>query len=186
MYVPNSRAFRFGYPKHSGPAIVMTAKDTNPERIAAAITIMQAAGEGFRAPLFRAVLHDEIALAVVCQGQTAPLEQLDQTRRPAVVVFTDDDDATRLGPDGWPGSARIMRWAKNAMVHGSGGQPEHYAFAVVGAVATGRLVLVETSSSQVEPWVRTANRFIPLGRILCIKPIGGGVHPVPMPTETMQ
>ncbi len=186
MHVPNFQAFQFGYPKHTGPAHVLTARCTNAERIAAAITIMEAAGEDFRTPLFRAVLHDEIALTVMCHGQTAPLDQLDQTRRPAILLLTDDDDTTRLGPDGWPSSARIMRWGRSAILHGSGGQPEHYGAAVVGAVVSSRLVLIETSSAQLAPWIKAAARFMPLGRILCIKPTGGGVHPVPMPTETMQ
>jgi len=114
------------------------------------------------------------------------LGRLDKTSRPAVLIVSDDDDHTRLGPDGWACAARVMRWGGAALIHGSGGQAEHYAMAVQGALTARRLVLVETSSWRVDAWAEAALRFMPPHRVLQIRPRPGEVHPVLPMSGTVQ
>lgn len=164
-----------------GPAHVICARTASPANVARAIAMMEAIGEQFRIPLFRAVPRGEIALTVLGTGQAPPLSRLDRTGFPGLVVLTDDDDTTRLGPDGWRYAARILRWARGVMLHGTGGQPEHYQMAVEGAQRCGRLVLVETCSTQIDAWAALALRTLAPGRILKIQPPAGGIHPVAVP-----
>ena len=170
----------------SGPAHVLSAKTTTPVGIARGIALLETIGEQFRIPLLRALQHDLIALAVLSTGQAPPLAKLDRTQRPAVVVLVDDDDATRLGPSGWHYAARVMRWARGALLHGTGGQPEHYDLAILAAQQVRHLVLVETSSSQLDAWRALALRSIPPKHIVQIEPPNGGVHPEPMSRDAMQ
>ena len=72
------------------------------------------------------------------------------------------------------------------MIHGSGGKREHYELAVQGARGSGRLLLVETSSAQIKPWLRAATRFLPPARVLVIAPPNGEAHPAPMPKGAVQ
>ena len=164
-----------------GPAHVICKKTASPANVARAINLLEMLNEQFRAPLFRAVPLGQIALTVLGTGQAPPLSRLDKTGFPGVIVLTDDDDTTRLGPDGWRYGARILRWARGAMLHGSGGQPEHYQMAVEGAQRCGRLVLVETCSTQIDAWTALALRTLAPGRILKIQPPAGGIHPVAVP-----
>lgn len=171
--------------RQDGPAHVLCARTTNPANVARAIAMMETAREGFRADLLRSMSSGDVALTVLGTGQTPPLSKLNHTQLPAIVLLTDDDDATRLGPDGWPHAARILRWARGAMLHGTGGQPGHYKLAVLGALQHRRLVLVETSSAQLGAWATMAFRTIAPGRILVLQPPDGGVHPVPVPRDQL-
>ena len=148
--------------------------------------LLETVGEQFRTPLLRALQHDLIALTVLGTGQAPPLAKLDHTQRPAVVVLVDDDDATRVGPNGWRYAARVMRWARGAFLHGTGGTPQHYELAVLVAQQVRHLVLVETSSNQLDAWQALALRSIPPKHIVRIEPPNGGVHPVPTPRSAMQ
>lgn len=169
-----------------GPAYVLCAKTTTPANIARAIALLGPIGEQFRAPLLRAIPRGELALTVLGTGQAPPLSRLDRTQRPAIIVLTDDDDTTRLGPDGWHYAARIMRWTRGAFLHGTGGQPEHYEMAVEWAQRCRCLLLVETSSRQLDAWQALARRYLAAERILRLEPPEGGVHPVPTPRSDTQ
>lgn len=167
----------------AGPAHVLSVETASPAAVARAIAVMEVIGEQFRIPLFRAVPRGEIAFTVLNPGQAPPLAKLERTGRPAIIVLTSDDDTTRLGPDGWPHAARILRWAKAAMLHGTGGRPEHYELAIEGAKVHRRVVLVETCTAHIEAWTTLARRTMAPERILRMQPPDGGVHPVPMPRE---
>jgi hypothetical protein len=168
------------------PAIVVSAETATPANLVRAIAFLHLMGTIFHVPLFEAVARDEIALSMVQPRQAPPLGRLDKTGRPAVLIISDDDDHTRLGPQDWPCVARVMRWAGAALIHGSGGKPEHYKLAVRGVLSARRLVLVETSSWRVDAWTEAALRSLPKHRVLRIEPPEGGIHPI-MPTlETIQ
>ena len=186
MHVRSPPDFRASPATQSGPALVLSAATTTPESIAHGIAALQTTGEAFRVSLLRGVRDDEIALAVLGTGQSPPVTEMERTGRPSLIVLTDDDDTTRLGPDGWPRATRALRWARSVMIHGSGGKPEHYELAVQGTKGGGRLLLIETSSAHVLPWLRAVTRFLPPARVLVIAPPGGEVHPVPVPKEAVQ
>lgn len=178
MHVSDFAGFR---PASTGPAHVLTARDVTPERIALAITLAAAAGEGYRVPLLRHVASDTIALAVCGLGQTPPLAKLDRTRRPALLVLTADDDSSRVAPDDFPHAARALRWARGVMLHGAGGEERHYEWATLAAQTYRRLVLVETCTRHLAVWSALALRTVPAARILHITTPPGQVHPVPPP-----
>ncbi len=182
MHISNSIAFRNAPPA----AIVLTAATANPAELSRAISRLHTLGASFGVPLLRAVMADEIALAMLQPGQPPPLARLDAARRPAILVVGDDDDTTRLGPDGWPGVHRALRWSRAAMLHGTGGRPEHYEKALGGALLARRLVLVETSSALLDPWSEMAVRFLPPCAIARVQPFAGGVHPIMAPREQRQ
>ena len=56
-------------------------------------------------------------------------------RRPAVVLIGDDDD-TPSGPAGFKTAQRLLAWAHHVVIHGAGGDPEHYRAAVIAAQVT--------------------------------------------------
>lgn len=162
---------------------VLSPSNTTPASIAAAIAILQAGGEGFRIPLLRAVLRREIALGVASPGRQAPLRELNRTGKPAILLILDDYD--HPGPPGWACAPAAMRWARRAMLHGTGGIAEHYELAVKAALVARRLILVETASAQLDAWSALALSALAPGRVLRIQPPPGGVHPVAPPRGTV-
>lgn len=181
MHVPFTH-----FPGPPGSPIVLSAAVTIPANVARAISIMEAAGEGYRVPLFRAVMHDQLAISHIWPDQAAPVSRLDRTGRPALLLISDDDDITRRGPDGWVGAVRALRWANAVIVHAAAGLAHHYDIAVEGTLAHRRMVVVETSSALAQSWVDAALRLQPDQRILRIEPPPGQVHPVPMGREHFQ
>lgn len=127
-------------------------------------------------PLLQAAYYDVISLAGVPRSATAPLKALDRARMPAVVVLGDDcADGSDTGPDGWPGVGRLTRWARRAVINGSGGTVEDYRAAVLLAVECRKLVLVECGSAHLMAWHRVfAKAGVPTVNIF---PSDGG-HPV--------
>jgi len=182
MHIPNTPSFR----PTSGPAIVVSAQTATPANLARAIALLHEMAATHHVPLLQAVARDEIALTMVQPGQAPPLGRLDKTNRPAILILSDDDDHTRLGPDGWPCAARIMRWAGAGLIHGTGGQAEHYVVAVQGALVARRLVIVETSSWRADAWAEAAHRLMPPHRVLQIRPYPGEVHPILPMSGTVQ
>jgi hypothetical protein len=128
-------------------------------------------------PIFTALLADEIAVCMPMPGQSLPVKQLDQIRKP-VIVMVADDGPLWLGPDGWACAHRAFRWANATMIHGSGGEAEHYSGALLGARLNRRFVLVDTSSAHLPAWRDLAKRHMGCRPILAIEPRGGHVHPV--------
>ena len=132
-------------------------------------------------PLLRAVAAG-VHVACVPRGVPFPRE-LAALEKPCIVVIG-DDDGLATGPAGYPAAKRLGYWARRAMVHGAGGEAEHYELAVEAAALYGRVLIVETGSARISEWRRCLGdgRRVPL---LVIVP-RYGVHPVAPPRETRQ
>ncbi len=130
-----------------------------------------------QAPLYAAAAAGRIALiCITAPGTPWPAETIARLSRPAVVLLGGDPGygEPTFGPGRWRCARKLKGWAAAAIVHGSGGKPEHYR----GALATVELVrclaLIETTSSLVDAW----GMFLaPLPRV-GYRPAGEGVHPM--------
>jgi hypothetical protein len=135
-----------------------------------------------RVELLRAVRAGVIA-RIEPDRLGVPLRRvLDPSRRPTLVVLGDDDYAS-TGPSGWAALPRLLRWARGALVHGSGADAASYQAAIAGALATDRFVLVETSAQCAPEWGRVFDaRGVP---VLVLLP-REGTHPAPVKPEEVQ
>ena len=130
-----------------------------------------------QASLYAAAAVGRIALiCIATPGTPWPAETIARLTRPAVVVLGGDPGfgEPTFGPGRWRCAVKLKGWAAAAIVHGAGGEAEHYRDALVMAEMVGRLVLVETTSSLVAAW---GVFLAPLPRI-GYRPPNGGVHPV--------
>lgn len=153
-----------------------------------AISTMQLAGADHRVPILQALYAGRIgtweARRTGCTGQCKRF--LAMVRKPALVIIADDDDAP-TGPDGWPVAARLMRWARQVVIHGAAGHPAHYEGAVMAAEVVGRLLLVECTSGTVEAWKAAARRWAAQAVIQAVQvPEGQGSHPTPVDRAKVQ
>jgi hypothetical protein len=128
-------------------------------------------------PLFAAVAAGRIGVVQFFDPagdwSAAKIERLN---RPAVVLVGDDPDVgdgAARGPEGWPMARRLRYWTRAAVVHGAGGEPEHYRDAVEAAERHGRVAFIETSAAQANAW----GAFLRCPRTLYIMP-PDGVHPI--------
>jgi hypothetical protein len=101
---------------------------------------------------------------------------IERALRPVIVIVGDDPGtADGLGgPSAWRCTSRLRYWPRAAMVHVAAGDDAHYAEVTAAALKVGRVVLVETTSSQAEKW----KERLACQRTLMILP-RGGVHPIP-------
>lgn len=136
-------------------------------------------------PLLQAAFHDTVSLAFPGRDAPPPLKMLARSSKPAIVVIGDDRaDGSDTGPSGWPNIRKLTRWAKRAVIHGTGGRVEHYRAVVLLAKAERRLVLVETGTEYLQAWHQL---FARAGvATLNLVPSDGGVHPVPTPRSELQ
>ena len=133
----------------------------------------------FAMPLVNALADGQITLVIPTRRDRAPLDAMRRATRPVVVLIGDDDYAS-TGPNGWRCAQKVTRWARAALVHGAGGERQHYEAAIMGAEAHGRFVLVETSSAYALPWLMLLS-----GKpVLTIVP-KGGPHPLPEMREVV-
>jgi len=130
-----------------------------------------------QASLYAAAAEGRIAVVLVAVPNTPwPVATMARLTRPTVLILSGDPGwgEPAFGPGRWRCARKAREWAAAAIVHGSGGEPEHYRGALVTAEMVGRLVLVETTSGLGDAW----GAFLaPLPRI-AYRPSGGGVHPV--------
>jgi len=105
---------------------------------------------------------------------TIPKRMVENARRPLIFLIGDDDYAG-TGPDGWASARRMRQWGRRAIVHAAEGKPEHYALAVTGALACGRLVLVECSTAHERAWGAFLAPYMP---VLDISAPAGLPHPI--------
>jgi hypothetical protein len=124
-------------------------------------------------PVVAALRSGIIAVQFLHRTERAPLGDMRRSPLPLLAWIGDDDD-TPTGPDGWRPALAAIHWARGAMLHAAGGEAAHYANAVIGTLATGRMLLVETSTARVEAWA-TALAGTPT---LVIVPREGKPHPV--------
>ncbi len=136
---------------------------------------------GCMTELLRPASRGELNLIVPMRGtMQPPLYRVGKHRRPIVVVVSDDDYQT-TGPDGWACADKLRSWAAFAVVHGTGGQRQHYAMVAVMAAKMRRLLLIETSSAGAQLWAGfLAERTPPLTFMGLLPPDGS--HPV-MPAK---
>ena len=123
-------------------------------------------------PVVDALRADIIAVKFFRRTERAPLADMRRSKLPLLGWIGDDDDAS-TGPGGWRPALAAIRWARGAMLHAAGGEAAHYRNAVLGTLVTGRLLLVETSTSHVHAWA-DALASTPT---LIIVPPGGKPHP---------
>jgi hypothetical protein len=132
-------------------------------------------------PLFTAAEQGRVDLVVFNEpAATWRAGAIKRLPRPTVILVGDDPDigaGTATGPQGWSLASKLRRWAQAAIIHGAEGKPEHYREAVALAEIYGRLVVVDTSSTQALAW----GAFLNCPRSVLITP-AHGPHPV-MPTH---
>lgn len=158
---------------------------THPARISAAIAAMEAARQTHPVPLFRALLADEIALAVLAPGERLPLALLDPTRfhKPLVILLGGDgaapDGSLDIGPDGWRQSRRLLGWSRWTLIHATGGEPWHYQMAVDAARRFRRVLIVECGTDTLPAWLALRAEVSPKGAGMILKCRPGDYHPRP-------
>jgi hypothetical protein len=79
-----------------------------------------------------------------------------------------------FGPRQWMAAEKLRRWCHAAIVHGAGGETEHYRTAVAATLRFHRVALIETTSALAMDWAR----FLAPKHTLVIVPTDG-VHPLP-------
>ncbi len=127
-------------------------------------------------PLLRAAAAGEVDLLSLSDPTNPwPGGIARRLTRPVVALVGDDPvvGGLPLGPDAWLCTRRLALWRTGAVIHASGGKPEHYAAAVLLAKACGRLALIETGSERAEAW---GERLACPGMVTLVP--HAGVHPV--------
>jgi len=149
--------------------------------IARAIGQAELAGAGFYVPLLRRVMQGEVN-ACWPQRDTVqpPFYRLSKSGRPLVVIVG-DDDYKPAGPGTWACADKLRAWAAFAVLHGTGGKPEHYAMAAEMAMQVRRLLLIETTSAAAQDWAAFLHERSPKLPFMGVLP-PDGLHPV-MPTR---
>lgn len=151
------------------------------------IGIYSQSGHGFRVPLVQATIDRRICHQEFRRDSSARAVKLFLAaagRRPTVVMLGDDDDEPS-GPAGWPCARRLLDWADLLIVHGTGGEREHYEAAIEAAQTLKRVLFVETTSGKAPAWVEAAKLSNPLPALKLHVPLFGGVHPAPDADSTV-
>lgn len=134
-------------------------------------------GQGFRLPIYRAVLACRINLTEVTRGGVVPSRALKTSPRPLLIVLGDDDHVPS-GPDGWPQARKLLRWAKAVVIHAAGGEAQHYEAIVAITRRSDRCLLIETTSGHLDAWLDLVRARRPALPVLAIKvPPGDPQHP---------
>lgn len=147
--------------------------------ISRAVAALHQVGAGHRVPLLQALHRGRITLLEARRPGSSKLFKLwaaTAARTPAVALIGDDDCASPDGPDTWPIAPRMLRWARFILIHG-GGQPDRYEHAVRLAEASGRLMMVECSSANVEAWQEAAARWAVNAQGEVMRPPPESLHP---------
>lgn len=155
----------------------------DPAALALIVAEMHRAGCTWHIPLIRAVAEGRIALAFVLAHERARLVKLDRSGRPSILILSDDEDGRADALSGWPSLRRIMCWARGAIIHASGGLPEHYELAVQVAEECQKLLIIDTAYKRLSAWisaVETAAFSIPIR--LIVPPLGC-VHSIREPRQ---
>jgi hypothetical protein len=146
--------------------------------IAAAIAHVEQAGKGYLTPALRAAGVGLINLAFIARGNSVSPRAMKHRRR-SIFIILGDDDYSSSGPAGWPQAEQLVRWARYIVLHGAGGEPEHYSGAVAAALIHHRLLMVETSSGQLEAWRSLVGRVHPrVPGLVITTPADAPTHPM--------
>lgn len=162
----------------------MTANSPTTDAIDHAIARAVTIGFPHTAELLRAVQRGEICLvAPDDRAARVTMASLKRAHLPVLVLIGDDDYAS-TGPAGWACTPTLLRWARQAIVHGTGADITTYRLAVQMAVGCRRGLFVETNSVFAPVWAE-ALRLVrqPVPTLTLVAP--NGRHPV-MPAGAMQ
>jgi hypothetical protein len=134
-----------------------------------------APAQRFFDPLAAPAEADLIDLVAFAEPETPWPGQIKHLRRPTVVLVGDDPGGPfgLGGPEAWQCTSKLSRWLRAVIIHGAGGEPEHYAAAVRAARKVGRAALIETTSAHALKW----RARLDCPRTLMILP-SVGAHPV--------
>jgi hypothetical protein len=124
-------------------------------------------------PVFAAVRDCGVGFLFVPQG-AEPFRIPKGEKRPAIYLIGDDFDASR-GPADFhlPSVRRAIRECVGFAVVGGGATEEIYAALAAGAVAGGRVMIVETRLMHEAEWVELIQKLAP-GRPLIWGTVRGG------------
>jgi hypothetical protein len=153
-----------------------------PLAIARAIALCSQAGAEHHVPLFKAAGVGRISFTAVVDRIAFPnLRKIDKFGLPGIVLICDDDEIAS-GPSPWDCADRALSWARAAVVHSTGGLPQHYAMAIGLAEEFRRLVVIDTCTAHASSWLaRCRSAGV---RTLHISTAGTDVHPVSMQQES--
>jgi hypothetical protein len=137
-------------------------------------------------PLFRASADGLLALVGIYNPAGAwPSALIERNaNRPTCVLIGADPGVEHPDPPpvAWACARRLKYWQPRAVViHGAGGEADHYREAATATVLAGRLAFVETTSARALEWVE----FLRCPHTAVWLP-SDGVHPVPAAREWMQ
>lgn len=133
-------------------------------------------------PLYRAAADGRIGIISICAaGADWPWAMVDRAKLPTVVVIgADAGSGDDPGPDAWKAAEGLRHWCAAAIVHGAGGEPDHYRIAAEAAETYRRLAFIECTSPEVRSWAE----FLCCPQTLLILP-RDGVHPNVPPREAV-
>lgn len=124
-------------------------------------------------PVIAAVRDCGVGMLFVSQG-LGPFRLPKGEKRPAIFILGDDFDDS-VGPDGFhlPSVRRAIRSCVAFGVLGGEATAEIYAALSAGAVAGGRVMIIETRTLHEIPWVELIQKLAP-GRPLIWGTVKGG------------
>lgn len=150
---------------------------TSSEQMRDVVTRAAAAG-AHQLPAFHAASEGAIWLTMMSNAATPAPSHLLDFSRPHLVIIGDDPAEgcdISLGPDAWTCMRRLRYFQPRcAIVHATGGEPQHYRKAVATTLLHGRVLLIETSSSMGPLWGRAMQSLCPTMVMLP----RNGQHPV--------
>ena len=116
-------------------------------------------------PLFRAVADHRIAVVGIYGADVRwPAAALARINLPTVILIDADIDGPEPDPppERWKCRDRLSTWARAAIVHGAGGEAQHYRIAVAAAERFRRLAFIECRSEHAQGWASLPWRLPPL------------------------
>jgi hypothetical protein len=149
------------------------------------IIALERAGAPGRAHVVRQFKNGRLTLLDVQRSTSARVFKTFAAQcgtQPALVIIGADDGCYD-GPEAWPLTARLFRWAEAVVLHGAGSNVDYYELVCVLAERHRRALLVECASSALPAWkaiARPAYDRHDVNVVLEVLPLGG-VHPLPSP-----
>jgi hypothetical protein len=167
---------------HSGMPVYLIG---TPADLDDAIIEAERAGAPGRAHLLRQFKSGRLVLLDVQRSTSARLFETFAAQCGALpaLAIVGADEALQDGPEEWPLTKRMVRWARAAILHAAGSDVGWYEIACVAAELYRRVLLVECTSAALPAWNAIAQAACgrrDLDYVLEILPMGG-VHPLPTP-----
>jgi hypothetical protein len=141
-------------------------------------------------PLYRAAADRRLGL-IFLLDPAAPwpkraIARMTDKRHPVIVLVGADSQNPFVDRPAaeWLAAPHIAEWERGALVHGAGGQSEHYREAVADAERDRKFVLVECAAEAAQGWTNLLAG--PRCHVRVIVPRDGAPHPVTPPRRTVQ